>query len=68
MVWVAPEEFEAAVSAALDAVPAPLMDMLDNVVFFVEEEPPAEGRRHTCPLCDKAWPDHEFTDDDRVVC
>ena len=42
MVFVAREEFEAAVSAALDAVPAPLMDMLDNVVFFVEEEPPAD--------------------------
>lgn len=42
MVWVEPEEFEDAVSAALDAVPAPLMDMLDNVVFFVEEEPPSD--------------------------
>ncbi len=32
-------EFEEAVSAALDAVPTALMDMLDNVAFFVEQEP-----------------------------
>ncbi len=39
MVSITSEEFEDAVSAALDAVPTPLMDMLDNVAFFVEEEP-----------------------------
>jgi predicted Zn-dependent protease with MMP-like domain len=33
-------EFEEAVADALDAVPAELMDMLDNVVVLVEEEPP----------------------------
>lgn len=36
---VTPEQFEEAVSAALDAVPPQLMAMLDNVAFFVEEEP-----------------------------
>jgi predicted Zn-dependent protease with MMP-like domain len=36
------EEFEEAVGDALDAVPAELMDLLDNVVFLLEEEPPAE--------------------------
>ena len=42
MVHLSPEEFEAVVSAALDAVPTQLMDMLDNVVFFVEAEPPED--------------------------
>jgi predicted Zn-dependent protease with MMP-like domain len=36
------EEFEGAVGDALDAVPAELMALLDNVVFFVEDEPPPE--------------------------
>jgi predicted Zn-dependent protease with MMP-like domain len=35
------EEFEEAVGDALDAVPQELMNLLDNVVFFVEDEPPA---------------------------
>jgi predicted Zn-dependent protease with MMP-like domain len=33
-------EFEGAVGDALDAVPPELMRLLDNVVFFVEDEPP----------------------------
>lgn len=33
------EEFEEAVADALDAVPAELMDLLDNVVFLIENEP-----------------------------
>ncbi|TPG18315.1 metallopeptidase family protein [Pedococcus bigeumensis] len=33
-------EFEEAVGDALDAVPAELMALLDNVVFFVADEPP----------------------------
>lgn len=36
------QEFEDAVGDALDAVPAELLDLLDNVVFFVEDEPPPE--------------------------
>ncbi|WP_109473103.1 metallopeptidase family protein [Ornithinimicrobium cavernae] len=36
------EEFEEAVGDALDQVPVQLMDLLDNVVFFVEDEPPAD--------------------------
>ena len=36
-------EFELLVGEALDSVPAELMGMLDNVVFFVEDEPPAGG-------------------------
>jgi predicted Zn-dependent protease with MMP-like domain len=34
------EEFEEAVGAALDDVPAQLMELLDNVVFLVEDDPP----------------------------
>ena len=34
-------EFEQAVGDALDAVPPELMRLLDNVVFFVEDEPPS---------------------------
>lgn len=32
-------DFEAAVADALDGVPAEFLDMLDNVVFLVEDEP-----------------------------
>ena len=35
------EEFEEAVGDALDAVPAELLDLMDNVVFLCEDEPPA---------------------------
>lgn len=36
------EEFEQAVSDALDRVPAELMALLDNVVFLVEDEAPQD--------------------------
>jgi len=36
------QEFEEAVGDALDEVPPELMALLDNVVFLVEDEPPAE--------------------------
>jgi predicted Zn-dependent protease with MMP-like domain len=36
------EEFEEAVGDALDAVPADLLDLMENVVFLCEDEPPAE--------------------------
>jgi predicted Zn-dependent protease with MMP-like domain len=35
-------DFEDAVGDALDEVPAELMALLDNVVFLVEDEPPAD--------------------------
>ena len=38
------EEFEEAVRDALDAVPADLLDLMDNVVVLVEDEPPADDR------------------------
>jgi predicted Zn-dependent protease with MMP-like domain len=34
------QEFEDAVGDALDDVPAELLDLMDNVVFLVEDEPP----------------------------
>nr|WP_162308128.1 MULTISPECIES: metallopeptidase family protein [Intrasporangiaceae] len=36
------QEFEEAVGDALDDVPAELLALMDNVAFFVEDEPPAE--------------------------
>lgn len=39
MVEMTEEEFEQAVADALDMVPDELMDALDNVVFFIEDEP-----------------------------
>lgn len=39
-----PDAFEELVGEALDEVPADLMRLLDNVAFFVEEEPPPEDR------------------------
>lgn len=38
------EQFEAAVEAAIDAIPDEFFDELDNVVFVVEDEPSAEQR------------------------
>ncbi|CAN5801624.1 metallopeptidase family protein [soil metagenome] len=35
-------EFEAAVADALDEVPQELLDLMDNVVFFIEAETPAD--------------------------
>lgn len=42
MIAMSRAEFELAVGDALDSVPAELMDLLDNVAFFVEDEPPAD--------------------------
>ena len=36
------QEFEEAVGDALDEVPAELLDLMDNVVFLVEAEPPSD--------------------------
>lgn len=37
-----PEEFEDAVSDALDSIPSALTQMMDNVVILVEDDPPPE--------------------------
>ena len=39
---VTPAAFEELVTQALDEVPAELMAQLDNVAFFIEDEPPPE--------------------------
>lgn len=44
-------EFEEAVGDALDLIPDELMDLLDNVVFFIEEETP-EGEPDLLGLYD----------------
>ncbi|MGL5911941.1 MAG: metallopeptidase family protein, partial [Phycicoccus sp.] len=51
-------EFDAIVRDALDEVPSDLLAMLDNVVFLVEEEPPADepdllGIYEGTPLTDR---------------
>ena len=43
MVVMTPEEFEQAVSDALDEIPPELTELMDNVVILVEDEPP-EGQ------------------------
>lgn len=46
MVQITEDEFDSAVRDALDEVPQELLDMLDNVAFFVEDEP---GPEHADP-------------------
>ncbi|HQF03193.1 MAG TPA: metallopeptidase family protein [Phycicoccus sp.] len=42
MVEISEADFEGLVGEALDQVPPELLDLLDNVVFLVDEEPPAD--------------------------
>ena len=54
------EDFEAAVGDALDAVPAEFLDLLDNVVFLVEDEPDTElgdilGVYEGVPQTERGW-------------
>lgn len=42
MIDVSESAFARLVEEALDDVPAPMLDLLDNVAFFVEDEPSAE--------------------------
>ena len=42
MVEMSDAEFEDAVADALDQVPADLLDLMDNVVVLVEDEPPED--------------------------
>ncbi len=42
MIQMSEEDFESAVREALDEVPQELLEMLDNVAFFVEDEPTEE--------------------------
>lgn len=45
MIDISRDDFENAVGDALDQVPEELLDLLDNVVFLVEDEPNAEQAR-----------------------
>lgn len=55
------EQFEEAVADALDAVPGELLDMLDNVVFLVEDEPESGeellGLYEGVPRTERTWGD-----------
>jgi predicted Zn-dependent protease with MMP-like domain len=42
MIETDPERFEELVSDALDSVPGELLDLVDNCVVLVEDEPPAD--------------------------
>ncbi len=42
MIQVTPEEFEDLVAQALEAVPHELARLIDNVVFVIEDEAPAD--------------------------
>ncbi len=52
MVEMSREDFENAVSDALDLIPPPLMDQVDNCVILVEEEPPDDVEPDTLGLYD----------------
>ena len=52
------QEFDEAVADALDDVPAPLLDVMNNLVFLVEDEPPSDdpeilGVYEGTPLTDR---------------
>ena len=44
MVQMSREDFEQAVDDAIDRVPGELLDLVDNVVILIEDEPDGESR------------------------
>jgi predicted Zn-dependent protease with MMP-like domain len=65
------ERFEELVGDALDAVPAQLLGLLDNVVILVEDDPPAEepellGVYEGHALTERGW-DYSGVLPDRIV-
>ncbi len=63
-------EFEAAVADALDSVPETLLNRMNNVVFLIEEEPPADepdllGVYDGTPLTERG--DHEGQLPDQIT-
>lgn len=40
---ITPERFEALVADALDEIPGPLAELMDNVVVLIEDDPPEPG-------------------------
>ena len=65
------ERFEELVGDALDAIPAQLLDLLDNVVILVEDDPPADdpdllGVYEGHALTERGW-DYSGVLPDRIV-
>jgi len=65
------ERFEELVGDALDAIPAQLLDLLDNVVILVEDDPPPEdpdllGVYEGHALTERGW-DYSGVLPDRIV-
>jgi len=65
------ERFEELVGDALDAVPARLLDLLDNVVILVEDDPPPDepdllGVYEGHALTDRGW-DYSGVLPDRII-
>ena len=65
------ERFEELVGDALDAVPAELLGLLDNVVILVEDDPPADdpdllGVYEGHALTERGW-DYSGVLPDRIV-
>jgi predicted Zn-dependent protease with MMP-like domain len=65
------ERFEELVGDALDAVPARLLDLLDNVVILVEDDPPPDepdllGVYEGHALTERGW-DYSGVLPDRIV-
>ncbi|WP_174521095.1 metallopeptidase family protein [Kribbia dieselivorans] len=42
MISLSEEEFDAAVGDALDSIPSQLLDQMENVAIFIDDEPSAE--------------------------
>ena len=67
------EDFESAVGDALDAVPKEFLDLLDNVVFLVEDEPPPDveadclGYYEGVPKTERGWDYGPPTMPDRIT-
>ncbi len=67
------EDFEGAVGDALDAVPAEFLDLLDNVVFLVEDEPSDDlggdclGVYEGIPKTERGWDVGTATLPDRIT-
>jgi len=65
------ERFEELVSEALDQVPPELLDLMDNVVVLVEDDPPAEdpellGVYEGYALTERGW-DYAGVLPDRII-